>query len=250
MIRFQELKTRGNAEFASRRLPIAVELYTKAIEVAPSTFPKHTLYGNRSATRLGMNKPEDALKDAEEAIKADPKWAKGFVRKALALQRMNKFDESLGALNEALALEPGSKYVKKTIKKIQKAKVKYAEELKAEEIRKANEPKSKPPPPPENFGKKAAPAPTPTPETTKATGDAVAAGNVKQKSDMRGYKILADGTKTSYFHMEVSDEAKRLVGDIRPKKLDSAGQKALEAPKVASGASVWNSKVCVPVLDH
>ena len=194
-----------------------------------------------------MNKPEDALKDAEEAIKADPKWAKGFVRKALALQRLNRFDESLGALNEALTLEPSSKYVKKTIKKIQKAKVKYAEEQKAEEIRKANEPKNKPPPPPENFGKKATPAPAP--KTTNATNGAgaapAAAGDAKPKSDMKGYKILADGTKTSYFHMEVSEEAKRLVGDIRPKKIDSAGQKAIEVTKVASGASVWNSKVRV-----
>ena len=214
----------------------AAALYTKAIEVAPSTFPKHTLYGNRSATRLAMNKPEDALKDAESAIKTDPTWAKGFVRKALALQRLNRFDQSLEALKQALVLEPGSKYVQKTIKKVNKAKVKYAEDKKAEAIRKANEVKSKPPPPPENFGKNSVPT------TANVEGAAANAGGKPTTSDMRGYKILADGTKTSYFHMEVSEEAKRLVGDIRPQKLDSVGQKALEVPKVATGASVWNSK--------
>jgi len=224
----EECKTRGNAEFGSRRLDCAAALYTKAIEVAPSTFPKHTLYGNRSATRLAMNKPKDALEDAESAIKADATWAKGFVRKALALQRLERFDESLEALEQALVLEPSSKYVKKTIKKVNKAKVKHAEDKKAEAVRKANEPKYKPPPPPENFGKKSASKPA----------DAAA----QKSSDMRGYKILADGTKTSYFHMEVSEEAKKLVGDIRPKKLDSAAKKTLDVPKVAEGASAWNSK--------
>lgn len=231
----EEVKSRGNAEFGNRRYDCADALYTKAIEVAPKSYAKHSLYGNRSATKLAMNKGEEALKDAEAAIDADPNWAKGYVRKALALQRLKKFDESLAALKQAQKLEPSSKYVQKTIKKVMKAKATEADLKRMEAERKAKEPKSVKPPPPENFGK----AP-PKPPATKSETSATKTG--AKNNSMRGYKVLADGTKTSYFHTEISDEAKRLIGDIRPKKLDSTAKNVVEAPKPATGASVWNQK--------
>jgi len=231
----EEVKSRGNAEFGNHRYDCADALYTKAIEVAPKSFPKHSLYGNRSATRLAMNKAEEALKDAESAIDVDPNWAKGYVRKALALERQKQFDKSLAALKQAQKLEPGSKYIQKTIKKVIKRKATEADLKRMEAERKAKEPKSVKPPPPENFGKT-----PPKPPASKAASKANKNNSAKTNS-MRGYKVLADGTKTSYFHTEISDEAKRLIGDIRPKKLDSTAS-VVEAPKPATGASVWNQK--------
>lgn len=55
--------------------------------------------------------------------------------------------------------------------------------------------------------------------------------NVKAE-DLRGYKVLADGRKTTYFNNELSEETKKLIGDIAPKKIDPA-----EAPAAVSGAS-------------
>ncbi|KAL7527962.1 hypothetical protein ACHAXR_007956, partial [Thalassiosira sp. AJA248-18] len=69
------------------------------------------------------------------------------------------------------------------------------------------------------------------------------------KSDhVRGYKIRSDGKKTSYFHREISDDAKKLIGDIAPKKLDSGGNNDDFAPKPigaaaageGGGTSAWN----------
>jgi hypothetical protein len=59
------------------------------------------------------------------------------------------------------------------------------------------------------------------------------------KSDaVRGYKIV-NGKKTSYFHNELSEEAKNLIGDIAPKKLDVV---PMETPPSSdgNGASAWN----------
>ena len=62
------------------------------------------------------------------------------------------------------------------------------------------------------------------------------------KSDnVRGYKIV-NGKKTSYFHNELSEEAKNLIGDIAPKKLEgletAMASTASNGPP--NGASAWN----------
>jgi hypothetical protein len=46
---------------------------------------------------------------------------------------------------------------------------------------------------------------------------------------MKGYKTLADGTKTSFFHTELSEEAKALLAkNAGPKKLDATAIAAME----------------------
>jgi len=62
------------------------------------------------------------------------------------------------------------------------------------------------------------------------------------KSDhVRGYKIV-NGKKTSYFHNELSEDAKKLIGDIAPKKLERVD---VEEEKKNNSSddktSVWNT---------
>ena len=48
-------------------------------------------------------------------------------------------------------------------------------------------------------------------------------------SDMRGYKKTADGKTTSYFHTEISEEAKKLIeaqGFGKPQKLEAPGEES------------------------
>ena len=72
-----EIKSRGNAAFKGKRLDEADLLYTRAIEIDPKV---HSFFGNRSATRLGMGKFQEALEDAQSAIEVEPNWAKGYFR--------------------------------------------------------------------------------------------------------------------------------------------------------------------------
>ena len=63
------------------------------------------------------------------------------------------------------------------------------------------------------------------------------------KSDhVRGYKIRSDGKKTSYFHRDIDDEAKKLIGDIAPKVLSSSTTTAVNNSDAQQqeGTSVWN----------
>ena len=58
---------------------------------------------------------------------------------------------------------------------------------------------------------------------------------------MKGYKITADGKKTTFFNHDLDDEAKRLIGDIRPKKIEGDGDSAGPTPTPVAGTSAWNS---------
>merc|ERR1712216_237187 len=59
---------------------------------------------------------------------------------------------------------------------------------------------------------------------------------------MKGYKTTADGKKTSYFHTDISDEAKRLIAEQgfgKPKKLE-ADEAAVGDSEAKGGGSTWN----------
>jgi len=56
---------------------------------------------------------------------------------------------------------------------------------------------------------------------------------------MRGYKKTSDGKTTSYFHTEISAEAKKLIGDITPQKIQD-GAAAPIKPADPSKGSEWN----------
>jgi hypothetical protein len=80
-----EIKARAKTEFAARNMPAAEALYKKGTEVLATDA---TLFGNLAAVRIVMGKYSDAVADADGALKADPAWAKGFFRKAQALEKL------------------------------------------------------------------------------------------------------------------------------------------------------------------
>jgi activator of HSP90 ATPase len=101
----------------------------------------------------------------------------------------------------------------------------------------------------------AAPAPPRKPKAAGGSSSKKAGGAESDEEDeealkaenLRGYKVLADGRKTTYFNKELSEETKRLIGDIAPKKIDPAEAPAGAATNGAgAGAgqqpvgSAWN----------
>lgn len=61
-------------------------------------------------------------------------------------------------------------------------------------------------------------------------------------SGMKGYKKTADGRTTTYFNNDLTDEAKALIGDIAPKKLQATTEGGIDAGNGAAGneVSAWN----------
>jgi len=220
----EEVKNRAKGAFTQKDMPSAELLYSKAISIL-DTMPEkkeHTLYSNRSMVRLNLNKVEDALADAKACLALEPTFAKAWHRKAQALLRLFDWDDAIKAAQEGAKLDPSNKAFNELIEKAEADKAKDVED-KANLKRDAQDVRV------ELHNASTARAP-PKPKTSEEGED----------TSMKGYKTRADGKKTSYFHTDISDEAKALIeaqGFGKPKKLDAAEVAPVE---VKGGGSQWN----------
>lgn len=115
-----EFKQKGNDAFRQKDFPEAIDYFTKAIEASET--PNHVLYSNRSACYASLHKYNEALKDAEECVKINPTWAKGYNRVGAAEFGLSKYDEAANAYNKALELEPSNAMAKEGLQSAKDAK--------------------------------------------------------------------------------------------------------------------------------
>lgn len=223
-----ELKRRGNAAFQQKALEEAEVLYTRAITVneRDPLHNQHIFFANRSAARCSMGKAAQALEDAEACVALDATYAKGFFRQAQALVKLERYKEALKALDNAKALEATNKSVNTLYTKVQEL---------------AKKEKQAP----------AAPAPKKVVTRVEVADSQPSAPSAPKKSEdvvmeeddtdivghVRGYKKLADGRVTTFFNNELTEEAKQLIGDIAPKKVEDPNRVQI---KSVDGGSAWN----------
>eukprot|EP00241_Pyramimonas_parkeae_P010443 CAMPEP_0114245836 /NCGR_PEP_ID=MMETSP0058-20121206/12124_1 /TAXON_ID=36894 /ORGANISM="Pyramimonas parkeae, CCMP726" /LENGTH=234 /DNA_ID=CAMNT_0001358947 /DNA_START=402 /DNA_END=1106 /DNA_ORIENTATION=+ len=99
-----ELRMQGNAAIQRSDLQVALNFYSAALELqAPRG--AEMLYSNRSSVHLSLGHTQLALSDADEAIAAAPKWAKGYLRRADALEAIGDVEYAMVALHKALDLD-------------------------------------------------------------------------------------------------------------------------------------------------
>lgn len=89
---FHSLRERGNDAFRNRDHPTAVELYTQAISALPAAEETKgrdcaTVHSNRAAALTELGEMQQARMDSEMAIRADPLWMKGFLRRGTVSHR-------------------------------------------------------------------------------------------------------------------------------------------------------------------
>ena len=75
----EELRNKGNEEFKKKNFKEAELFYKQALEMEPSN--AKTL-SNLAACLISLNEPNEAIKYADQCIKNDPNWSKGYFRKA------------------------------------------------------------------------------------------------------------------------------------------------------------------------
>lgn len=104
ILQSRQLAIRGNEAANVGQYAVAVRLFTDAILLDPND---HRFFGNRSYCFDQLGQFEEALKDAEKAIKIASHWPKGHFRKGLALKGLAKYIESEGAFEQVLLLDKG-----------------------------------------------------------------------------------------------------------------------------------------------
>lgn len=117
-----ELKAKGNAAFSAKDYTTAIQHYTDAIAAAKGPEDAvHVLYSNRSACYSGLKQWEQALNDAEECIKINPAFAKGYGRKGGALHGARKLEDAVAAYEEGLKIAPEDAGLKKGMEDVKRA---------------------------------------------------------------------------------------------------------------------------------
>eukprot|EP00746_Dinoflagellata_sp_MGD_P135156 gnl/MRDRNA2_/MRDRNA2_69104_c0_seq1.p1 gnl/MRDRNA2_/MRDRNA2_69104_c0~~gnl/MRDRNA2_/MRDRNA2_69104_c0_seq1.p1 ORF type:complete len:543 (+),score=137.53 gnl/MRDRNA2_/MRDRNA2_69104_c0_seq1:114-1742(+) len=111
-----DFKAKGNAAFTAQKWLEAADMFTKAIEQDPFD---HVFYSNRAACYAELDQFENALRDAKNCIKIDPKFVKGYSRKAYALFHLGMYPEMEATAKAGLALDPDNDSLKELLKMAQ-----------------------------------------------------------------------------------------------------------------------------------
>ena len=107
------LRERGNVAFKTRDFETAETLYSAAIDETSDDGDAAALLSNRAAARVELGKLDDAIADADSAIARAPTWTKAFYRKSQALRAKGDAAAACAALEQAVQLEPSSKFLAK-----------------------------------------------------------------------------------------------------------------------------------------
>lgn len=118
----EELKSRAKSDISNKNFPTACALYRKALEIFPrggnSAAELAILHANLSMVQSNMTLFDEALVNADEAVKLDPTYTKGFFRQSSALIGLKRFQDAKQALLKGLELKVDDKDLKSQLAKV------------------------------------------------------------------------------------------------------------------------------------
>lgn len=254
----EELQSRGRAAVGGQSWMDAKLLYEKCLTISTVDNKKKAIfYTNLSLVERSMGKMEEARVAAESATQEDEKYVKSWWQLAKALIALHRPEEALEAFSKAKVLDPTNKAL---IKELQKVKKQIEEEaaLMKDVDADADADTAK-----DSTTTSSVPTTTTKVVSTKKSSETSKSKNSNNKKTdaenendddsklftksepIRGYKVV-NGKKTSYFHNELDEKSKALIGDIAPKKIENPTTTTGEnnsnnMSTNTPGTSVWNN---------
>ncbi len=116
----EKYKTLGNTQMANRDYRSAFESYTTAVELSPDGPQSHVYFSNRAAALCYLECYEDAIEDAQTAIRLNPRYGKAYARLGLSKYFLNDMVGSVKAYKTALKYDPDNESSKSYLKKAQR----------------------------------------------------------------------------------------------------------------------------------
>ena len=116
--RVEELQQAGNAAFRAGEHANAYQFFSQAIETTDT--PNANLHANRSAVLCALMRFEEAIKDADTAVRIKPDWGRGHSRRGNALHAMckrgdDRWNEARLAYQTALKIDPDNAVVRRAL---------------------------------------------------------------------------------------------------------------------------------------
>ena len=104
----------GNALYAQKKYHKAVEVFSQAIALCPST----ANHGHRAAAFMAMKNFEKALQDNKKSIEIDLSFIKGHLRVAQCHCAMGDFSAAISSYQRVLSIKPKNKVAKKAMENL------------------------------------------------------------------------------------------------------------------------------------
>jgi tetratricopeptide (TPR) repeat protein len=100
----EALKAQGNAALQANDFTAAIQHYSAAIALDPSS---HVYFSNRSVAFLSSGDKEAALADGQSCVDLKSDWSKGHGRKGAALHALGRWGDAVSAYAVGLEHCPG-----------------------------------------------------------------------------------------------------------------------------------------------
>jgi len=105
-------------DFKAEQYDRAVKHLTVALSLDEKS---HVLYSNRCTAFIALEEYDKAMEDADECVRLQPSWAKGYLRRGSVYFRMGQLEKSEVVLKEGLELDPGNDALKKELEAVMNA---------------------------------------------------------------------------------------------------------------------------------
>lgn len=125
----EEKKKEGNAAFGQKDFATAIARYGEAIELDPLN---HVYFSNRSLCHFESKDYRAAAADAEQCIRLEPGFIKGFHRLANAQCELGQLDEAVATIRRGMQKESSNSELLRLLRKIKAKKSSAAQAARRE----------------------------------------------------------------------------------------------------------------------
>ncbi|XP_067619942.1 tetratricopeptide repeat protein 1 [Eurosta solidaginis] len=128
------MKLEANELFKTGEALRAIEIYTSALHICPTTYTKERaiLYGNRAAAKIKLDSKKSALEDCSKAIELWPEYVRVLMRRGKLCEQEDRLDDALADYQKVCELDPSQKEAREAVARLPEQINERNERLKTE----------------------------------------------------------------------------------------------------------------------
>lgn len=115
----ENFKNKGNVAFKEQSFKEAIELYSKAIDLAENESRDLATYlKNRAAAYLKIQEYDNVIKDCDRALQIVPEDPKALFRRSQALESLERYEEAYRDAKTIFTVDPSNKSVQPVLSRL------------------------------------------------------------------------------------------------------------------------------------